>query len=287
MKDLRFLHKENKTEIPELKKKIVEIFRKKAKDFNAKYKNICEYKSAYDEFVKKSSSKKWKVFKDIFLEIVDLKCPICENGIDIHSDIDHYRPKSHYWWLAYDYTNYVINCKLCNISYKKALFPLFVNGEISFEAKHRVDFNNRNKIKDEKPLIFNPNLDNPTELFDIEFSLPTQGAGIVTIKPERTLEKKSYKYAKAKTTINIFNLNNDNKNLKKLYGKFRLVNMEDNFNDLIVLAKLKYKLDNELPDIKNFKKYKNQLKESNAKTAKNGLIKLIENENFKLSSNFI
>jgi hypothetical protein len=41
-----------------------------------------------------------------------------------HGDVEHFRPKSHYWWLAYCYDNYVFACQLCNQSFKGDEFPV-------------------------------------------------------------------------------------------------------------------------------------------------------------------
>jgi hypothetical protein len=53
------------------------------------------------------------------------KCGYCEGKADhvAHGDVEHYRPKSVYWWLAYCYDNYVYSCQICNQSYKSANFP--------------------------------------------------------------------------------------------------------------------------------------------------------------------
>jgi len=54
------------------------------------------------------------------------KCGYCEGKAEhvAHGDVEHYRPKSVYWWLAYCYDNYVYSCQICNQSYKSAHFPL-------------------------------------------------------------------------------------------------------------------------------------------------------------------
>jgi hypothetical protein len=54
------------------------------------------------------------------------KCAYCEapTSLVAHGDVEHYRPKSEYWWLAYVYDNYLASCQLCNQSFKKAKFPL-------------------------------------------------------------------------------------------------------------------------------------------------------------------
>lgn len=41
-----------------------------------------------------------------------------------YGDGEHYRPKSTYWWLAYNYDNYLASCTLCNQRFKEAKFPI-------------------------------------------------------------------------------------------------------------------------------------------------------------------
>ncbi|MFT5893048.1 MAG: hypothetical protein ACI9Y7_003167 [Dokdonia sp.] len=54
----------------------------------------------------------------------DSKCAYCESPTTVvsYGDVEHYRPKSKYWWLAYCYDNYLASCTLCNQKYKKAKF---------------------------------------------------------------------------------------------------------------------------------------------------------------------
>jgi uncharacterized protein (TIGR02646 family) len=53
------------------------------------------------------------------------KCGYCEGKADhvAHGDVEHFRPKSVYWWLAYCYDNYVYACQICNQTYKGTNFP--------------------------------------------------------------------------------------------------------------------------------------------------------------------
>ena len=53
------------------------------------------------------------------------KCGYCEGKADhvAHGDVEHFRPKSIYWWLAYCYDNYVYSCQICNQTFKVAHFP--------------------------------------------------------------------------------------------------------------------------------------------------------------------
>jgi hypothetical protein len=54
------------------------------------------------------------------------KCAYCESPTDTvaHGDVEHFRPKSVYWWLAYCYDNYVYACQICNQVFKGDSFPV-------------------------------------------------------------------------------------------------------------------------------------------------------------------
>ncbi len=53
------------------------------------------------------------------------KCAYCEGvtATVAHGDVEHFRPKSSYWWLAYCYDNYAFACQICNQSFKGDKFP--------------------------------------------------------------------------------------------------------------------------------------------------------------------
>jgi hypothetical protein len=87
------------------------------------------------------------------------KCCFCETKISAgsHGDVEHYRPKkgvaedpSHggYWWLAYEPTNLLLSCQVCNQSFKKNKFPL---KDETKRAKTPDDL-----LSDEEPLLLNP-----------------------------------------------------------------------------------------------------------------------------------
>ena len=70
-------------------------------------------------------SNRWKLAKEqLFVETRD-KCAYCEATTKTthHGDVEHYRPKSIYWWLAYCYDNYLVSCRICNQS-KADRFPI-------------------------------------------------------------------------------------------------------------------------------------------------------------------
>lgn len=71
-------------------------------------------------------SSRWGVSKkQLFIETFD-KCAYCEapTKVAAHGDVEHYRPKSKYWWLAYCYENYLVSCAICNEIHKKDKFPV-------------------------------------------------------------------------------------------------------------------------------------------------------------------
>ena len=72
------------------------------------------------------NSNHWKPAKEqLFVETRD-KCAYCEATTKTthHGDVEHYRPKSIYWWLAYCYDNYLASCQFCNQRFKKDAFPI-------------------------------------------------------------------------------------------------------------------------------------------------------------------
>ena len=68
----------------------------------------------------------WGESKDQLLVESNNKCAYCESPLKVvaYGDVEHYRPKSLYWWLAYCYDNYLVSCTLCNQAFKKDKFPL-------------------------------------------------------------------------------------------------------------------------------------------------------------------
>lgn len=58
------------------------------------------------------------------------KCAYCESDTEkvAHGDVEHFRPKSIYWWLALCVDNYNYSCQLCNQTYKSDEFP--VQGDV-------------------------------------------------------------------------------------------------------------------------------------------------------------
>jgi hypothetical protein len=71
----------------------------------------------------------WKAAKPQLKLETGGKCAYCESPTDTvaHGDVEHFRPKSKYWWLAYCYDNYVYACQICNQVHKGDEFPIYAS----------------------------------------------------------------------------------------------------------------------------------------------------------------
>ena len=66
----------------------------------------------------------WKPAKQQLRVESCLKCAYCESIMEAqHGDVEHFRPKSIWWWLAMCYDNYLLSCQICNQVYKGDKFP--------------------------------------------------------------------------------------------------------------------------------------------------------------------
>ena len=77
----------------------------------------------------------WSVLKEYLQDMFLDRCAYCDGSYQAfgYGDVEHYRPKglvteepahAGYWWLAYDPTNYLPSCQLCNQKAKKNHFPI-------------------------------------------------------------------------------------------------------------------------------------------------------------------
>ncbi len=70
-------------------------------------------------------SSAWKPAKGALKIDTGGKCAYCETSTEVvaHGDVEHFRPKSIYWWLAFVFDNYLFSCQICNQTYKGDRFP--------------------------------------------------------------------------------------------------------------------------------------------------------------------
>lgn len=67
-----------------------------------------------------------EVVKDDLFAMQARKCCYCEKLEEQpkYRDVEHFRPKSTYWWLAWTWENLLFSCIDCNREYKREQFPL-------------------------------------------------------------------------------------------------------------------------------------------------------------------
>jgi hypothetical protein len=157
---------------------------------------------------RKFESDYWKKAKKQLKEETHGKCAYCEAPTEnvAHGDVEHFRPKSIYWWLAYCYDNYLFSCQLCNQTFKKDSFPISnpaliwqepqplpgddsdENEKQQFVAEIFPDPSDGtaveqylNNCRQEQSLLVNPYFDNPTNFFVWEADHNDE---VVNIKPK-------------------------------------------------------------------------------------------------------
>lgn len=74
----------------------------------------------------KSKLQQWKEAKPALVRESSGKCAYCESPTSTvaYGDVEHFRPKDTYWWLAYSFDNFTFSCQLCNQRFKGANFPI-------------------------------------------------------------------------------------------------------------------------------------------------------------------
>lgn len=125
------------------------------------------------------------------IQLQNKSCCFCESRVTHISfgDVEHYRPKAGYFqdegdlfhkpgyfWLAYEWSNLLFCCKICNRRYKQNFFPLK-------DPAKRCKFNKSFSVKSEAPLFINPFETDPAEhiTFNKEIPVGKTEEGRVTI----------------------------------------------------------------------------------------------------------
>lgn len=99
------------------------------------------------------------------------KCGYCDSSM-LHitfGDVDHFRPKSVYWWMGCKWYNLILACDRCNRSGKKAHFPLKNDQPTQLEPG---DDPAHERFKDEETnwrLLINPCIDQPETFFQYDY----------------------------------------------------------------------------------------------------------------------
>jgi hypothetical protein len=153
----------------------------------------------------------WKAAKGQLLEESAGKCAYCESPTSVvaFGDVEHFRPKSRYWWLGYCLENYLPACIICNQKFKQDHFELKASGKAwtgpvvrkSMKAAQLLEIATRMTVdplndgegqplkdfikttKAEKPLIIDPYIQNPADYFAYKPVLSTREVLVVPLKP--------------------------------------------------------------------------------------------------------
>jgi len=106
-------------------------------------------------------------------------CAYCQGDLPHNDpgDVEHFRPKSVYWWLAYEFANYLLSCAKCNRVCKRKEFPL-PRGVAPWV------WEKRDQIQEEQILLLDPVVDDVEAWFRVErrddvlfFLAPVAGYG--------------------------------------------------------------------------------------------------------------
>jgi uncharacterized protein (TIGR02646 family) len=154
----------------------------------------------------------WKPAKKQLLKESKNKCAYCETPATViaYGDVEHFRPKSTYWWLAYCYENYLASCTVCNQMYKGDNFAI-VNAAMKgpiVNAAHTDEqlqamaaiittdpLNDAegmpladlvDAMKNEFALLIDPYIEDPAEYLAYEPVLATKEMVVVARKPSYT-----------------------------------------------------------------------------------------------------
>ena len=122
--------------------------------------------------------------KNALIKAQHKKCCFCEASVRAvsYGDVEHFRPKGGwqqkpgdpltqpgYYWLAYDWSNLLLSCQLCNQRHKKNLFPL---DNPAHRARSHDD-----DIQLEVPKFVNPSAEEPSDYigFRKEYAITIDG----------------------------------------------------------------------------------------------------------------
>lgn len=96
----------------------------------------------------------YQVARDALYQCQFGKCCYCEQSFERkHRPVEHFRPKSIYWWLSWTWENLFFCCEICN-EYKSDRFPLRRVPRLIAE---------QTPPGREKPMLIDPTLENPMD----------------------------------------------------------------------------------------------------------------------------
>jgi uncharacterized protein (TIGR02646 family) len=112
----------------------------------------------------KISFAEYDIVKKDLASMQHQKCCYCEKREEQakYRDVEHYRPKSPYWWLAWTWENLLFSCMDCNREHKRDQFPLEESGSVRLQAEQAPP-------GAERPLVLDPSEEGFEPTTHIEF----------------------------------------------------------------------------------------------------------------------
>lgn len=136
-----------------------------------------EYDARTLRFVFDSGIYGHRTVKEALVAAQHSKCCFCESKVGMDGDVEHYRPKAGfsqgagrriegpgYYWLAYEWTNLLLSCAICNQRFKRSLFPL-----VDPAARARSHHEDTSR---EVPLFIDPSAADPEEHIAFRREIP-------------------------------------------------------------------------------------------------------------------
>ncbi len=174
-----------------------------APKFSAKLKEEFERAKEHFTAARKTGSIKFECYKhpEIKNKLIELfkgKCAYCDSSIThiTAGDIEHFRPKSAYWWLACDWNNLLFACEKCNRTGKNDAFPLLSG------ASTKCTYTDPESLADEdrnERLLLNPCVENPETYLAYD-----EATGVIC--PQTRHLKDSKDRRMAETSIDVYRL---------------------------------------------------------------------------------
>lgn len=188
------------------------------------------------KFIEKNSAI-WSEVRPLLIELSHEKCWYSEDKLpDACLEVDHFRPKnrvsdakkhSGYWWLCFDWKNFRIASPVANkrrtdlreekILGKGCLFPLL-------DERHRTSDPKSWQSCSEEPLLIDPCIKSDVLLLDYSVE-----AGLIV---EKSGPEDSVNYARAKTSIDLYHLNEGTLLVKRMELHATIKNMGDRVEKL-------------------------------------------------------
>ncbi len=168
------------------------------------------------------------LIRDTLVEDYHGKCAFCETKVTPRNDlqVNHYRPRTHYYWLLFEWSNLVPACCGCAHS-KSDQFPVAKQRIESPPTQREAWYAGSLEMRSEYPLLLHPEVDDPEAHF---------------VYDERGLIRPRNRSTKAASTIDLCDLNRESLVDRRwtisiaFYNKAlnarRGINNSDDFSDL-------------------------------------------------------